>query len=44
MMNKRGRARAAAIVTVTAGGAYPQVFNNDLVDANFGVTSRSPTR
>jgi len=27
-------------VTATAGGAYPQVFNNDLVDANFGVTSR----
>jgi hypothetical protein len=27
-------------VTATAGGTYPQVFNNDLVDANFGVTSR----
>jgi len=27
-------------VTATAGSAYPQVFNNDLVDANFGVTSR----
>src|SRR6478752_1011659 len=27
-------------VTATAGGGYPQVFNNDLVDANFGVTSR----
>ena len=23
----------------TAGGAYPQVFNNDLVDPSFGVTS-----
>jgi len=27
-------------VTATAGSAYPQVFNNDLVDANFGITSR----
>jgi hypothetical protein len=26
--------------TATAGGSYPQVFNNDLVDASFGVTSR----
>ena len=27
-------------VTATASGEYPQVFNNDLVDGNFGVTSR----
>ena len=27
-------------VTATAGGGYPQVFNNDLTDPNFGVTSR----
>ena len=26
-------------VTATADGAYPYVFNNDLVDADFGVTS-----
>jgi hypothetical protein len=26
-------------VTATAGGGYPQVFNNVLVDSNFGVTS-----
>jgi len=25
--------------TATAGGSYPQVFNNDLVDGSFGVTS-----
>jgi hypothetical protein len=25
--------------TATAGGAYPQVFNNDAVDGSFGVTS-----
>jgi hypothetical protein len=25
--------------TATAGGAYPQVFNNDTVDGSFGVTS-----
>src|SRR5882724_5968104 len=27
-------------VTATAGGTYPQVFNNVLADPNFGVTSR----
>ena len=27
-------------VTATANGGYPQVFNNDLADASFGVTSR----
>jgi hypothetical protein len=27
-------------VTATANGSYPQVFNNDLVDGSFGVTSR----
>jgi len=27
-------------VTATANGSYPQVFNNDLADASFGVTSR----
>jgi len=27
-------------VTANAGGAYPQVFNNDLVDESFGVTSK----
>ena len=27
-------------VTATANGSYPQVFNNDLTDASFGVTSR----
>ena len=26
-------------VTATAGGSYPQVFNNALVDASFGITS-----
>ncbi len=26
-------------VAATANGAYPTVFNNDLVDANFGITS-----
>jgi hypothetical protein len=26
--------------TATAGGTYPQVFNNDLVDASFGITSK----
>jgi hypothetical protein len=26
--------------TATAGGAYPQVFNNDIVDASFGITSK----
>jgi hypothetical protein len=27
-------------VTATAGGSYPQVFNNALVDGSFGVTSK----
>jgi hypothetical protein len=27
-------------LTATAGSGYPQVFNNDLADPNFGVTSR----
>lgn len=27
-------------VTATAGGAYPEVWNNDLVDGNFGVASK----
>jgi hypothetical protein len=27
-------------VTATAGGAYPQVFNNALVDGSFGITSK----
>ncbi len=27
-------------VTATANGSYPQVFNNDVADASFGVTSR----
>jgi hypothetical protein len=27
-------------VTATAGGTYPTVFNNDLVDASFGVTTK----
>jgi len=27
-------------VTATANGSYPQVFNNDVVDGSFGVTSR----
>ena len=27
-------------VTATAGGAYPQVFNNNLVDGSFGITSK----
>jgi hypothetical protein len=27
-------------VTATANGSYPQVFNNDLADGSFGVTSR----
>jgi hypothetical protein len=26
--------------TAIAGGAYPQVFNNDLVDGSFGITSK----
>jgi hypothetical protein len=26
--------------TATAGGTYPEVFNNDLVDGSFGVTSK----
>jgi hypothetical protein len=26
-------------LTATANGTYPNVFNNDLVDASFGVTS-----
>jgi hypothetical protein len=30
----------ANCVTATADGAYPTVFNNDLVDASFGVTSK----
>jgi hypothetical protein len=30
----------AGCVTATAGGGYPQVFNNDLADGSFGVTSR----
>src|ERR1700733_1804149 len=30
----------ANCVTATANGTYPQVFNNDLADASFGVTSR----
>jgi hypothetical protein len=31
---------AANCVTATANGSYPQVFNNVLADASFGVTSR----
>ena len=31
---------AGNCVTATAGGAYPFVFNNALVDGSFGVTSR----
>ena len=31
---------AGNCVTATAGGAYPVVFNNALVDGSFGVTSR----
>jgi len=27
-------------VTATAGGAYPEVWDNDVVDGNFGVTSK----
>jgi hypothetical protein len=27
-------------VTATAGGAYPEVFNNALADASFGITSK----
>ncbi len=27
-------------VTATAGGAYPEVWNNDLVDESFGITSK----
>ena len=30
---------AGNCVTATADGAYPEVFNNDLADASFGVTS-----
>src|SRR6201994_219918 len=30
---------AANCVTATADGAYPYVFNNDLADASFGITS-----
>jgi hypothetical protein len=30
----------ANCVTATDGGSYPQVFNNDLVDASFGITSK----
>jgi hypothetical protein len=35
-------------VTATAGGTYPEVFNNALADASFGITSKivldQPTR
>ena len=31
---------ATECVTANAGGAYPEVWNNDLVDGNFGVTSK----
>ena len=31
---------AGNCVTATAGGSYPQVFNNALADPSFGVTSR----
>ena len=31
---------AGNCVTATAGGSYPQVFNNALADGSFGVTSR----
>ena len=31
---------AANCVTANAGGIYPQVFNNDRVDASFGVTAK----
>ena len=31
---------AGNCVTATAGGSYPQVFSNALVDGSFGVTSR----
>jgi hypothetical protein len=30
---------AANCVTATAGGSYPQIFNNVLADASFGITS-----
>jgi hypothetical protein len=30
----------SACATANAGGAYPQVFNNDIVDASFGITSK----
>ncbi len=30
----------SSCATATAGGAYPEVFNNDLVDASFGITSQ----
>jgi hypothetical protein len=35
-----GCTSATPCATANAGGAYPQVFNNDIVDGSFGITAK----